>query len=79
MFPALRPNGIARWLAVVLALFGLATILCLSIALSAGRSRASTSPTATTGLAPAQDAARLLPLETGQPAGARREPARARR
>ena len=34
MFPALRQNGIARWLAVVLALFGLAAGMLLALALS---------------------------------------------
>src|SRR5262245_11793020 len=39
MFPALRPNGIARWLAVVLALYGLAAGLLLSLALAEGVKR----------------------------------------
>lgn len=77
MFPALRPNGIARWLAVVLALFGLAAAQCLAIALSAGRARGSASATArATAAGPAQalDAAGLL--DTGEPEGTRREPMR---
>jgi hypothetical protein len=32
MFPAIRQNGLARGLAVVLALFGLAAILLLALA-----------------------------------------------
>ena len=39
MFPAIRPNGIARWLVVVLALFWLMAGLLLSLALSAGAAR----------------------------------------
>lgn len=39
MFPALRQNGLARWLAVVLALFGLMAGLLLCLALSAGAAR----------------------------------------
>jgi len=39
MFPALRQNGLARWLAFVLALFGLAAVLLLSAALYAADPR----------------------------------------
>jgi hypothetical protein len=34
MFPALRQNGLARWMGIVLALFGLAAGLALALALS---------------------------------------------
>ena len=34
MFPALRQNGLARWMGIVLALFGLAAGLLLALALS---------------------------------------------
>jgi hypothetical protein len=39
MFPALRQNGIARWMVVVLALFWLAAGQLLGLALSAGVAR----------------------------------------
>jgi len=39
MFPALRQNGLARWMAVVLALFGLAAGMLLCTAMSAGVAR----------------------------------------
>lgn len=39
MFPALRQNGIARWLAMILALYGIAAGMLLCLALSAGAAR----------------------------------------
>ena len=77
MFPAIRQNGLGRWLAMVLALFTLAAglLLCLALGLNAPRGRLATR----TGAADGEDAAVSAPSRSGQPAPAaasRREPAR---
>jgi hypothetical protein len=71
-------NGLARWLAVVLALFGMAAAMLLSIALSLGSARGkATADARSTSLdaEPRAPAPQVLTGTSGSPA-ARREPAR---
>lgn len=74
MFPALRQNGLARWLALVLALSGLAAAMLLSVALWLGNARGRATASATSDAesgSPPPPALRADP--DGRPA-AQREP-----
>jgi len=76
MFPALRQNGLARWLALLLALFTLAAglLLCLALELKTPRGRLATSIGTPAGGDVALGASRSGPQ--AQVTAARREPAR---
>lgn len=77
MFPALRMNGLARWLAVVLALFGLAAVMLLSVALSLGsaRGRATAARSASLDAAPVSPAPQALTASADGFQASQREPA----
>jgi len=67
-------NGLARWLAVVLALFGMAAVMLLTIALSLGSARGRA--TAAAALAqPGSPAPQALRAGATEASAARREPA----